>query len=81
MHANVALDISGEARADRGQWLLDWVNGGGWGEGKVTVGAKAGTAAWFWSCEPGGLGQRGEIEKRMEKDGEENREGERECEA
>lgn len=28
MHANVALDISSEARADRGQWLLEWANGG-----------------------------------------------------
>lgn len=28
MHANVALDISGEARADRGQWLLEWASRG-----------------------------------------------------
>lgn len=33
MHANVALDISSEARADRGQWLLEWANGADGEEG------------------------------------------------
>lgn len=39
-----------------------------------------GPAAGFSSCEPGGLGQQGKIEKRMEKDGEVYRDGERERE-
>lgn len=79
MHANVALDISRKARADRGQRLLEWASAGGSGGG-IAVGAK-GAAAGFWSCcELRGLGQRGKIEKRMEKDGEVYRdaEGERE---
>lgn len=45
----------------------------------MVVGAK-GLAAGFSSCEPGGLGQRGKIEKRMEKDGKVYRDGERERE-
>lgn len=79
MHANVALDISSEARADRGQWLLEWANGADGEEG--WKGRRGGVGrCWASSFEPGGLRQRGKIEKGIEKDGEVYRDRERDRE-
>lgn len=80
MHANVALDISSEARADRGQWLLEWATGADGEEGWKRVKRKWwwwGVACWVSSCRAGGLRQRGKIEKGMAKDGEVYRDRER----
>lgn len=60
MHANVALDISSEARADRGQWLLEWANGA---DGEVGRKGRRGGGAGLPVSSRGDFGNEAKLKK------------------